>query len=112
MRQIDLGLDFLLIARATVTCRRASALSGKMVADTFSLIDFDGTRVCFLFRYSDLRKDVEYGFALYFQLPGQIVNSNFTHPRCVLSAIPLSDHHNPHETIRSIPVGTRPLSSR
>ena len=50
-----------------------------------------------LFGDSDFGKDVEDRLTFDFQFPGQIVNSNFAHPPCVLSTIPLHDHHNPHE---------------
>lgn len=96
MREIDLGLELRLSrTRASLSARRSSALSGKMLADTLGLIDLDGARVRLLFRYSDFGKDIENSLAFDFQFPRQIVDSNFTHPPCALSEIPLDDHHNP-----------------
>jgi hypothetical protein len=34
----------------------------------------------FLLGYADLRQRIDNGFALYFQFPGKIVDSNLTHP--------------------------------
>jgi hypothetical protein len=97
VREIDLGLDFgLSAARAALSLRWSSTLSAQILADTISFIGFDGARVRLLFSYSNLQKDIKNRLALDFQFPGQIVDSNFTHPPFALSKIPLDDHHNPH----------------
>jgi hypothetical protein len=44
--------------------------------DALRLVHFDGTGVRFLFRYSDLEKNVEDFLAFDLELSGQIVNSN------------------------------------
>jgi hypothetical protein len=95
MREIDLSLDLRLArARSAVSSgSRASALSGKVFADSLGFIDFNRARVRLLFRYSNQDKNVKNGLALDFQFPGQIVDSNFAHPPCVFSKIRL-DHHN------------------
>jgi hypothetical protein len=71
VREIDLGLDFRLSAAlAALFLRWSSALSTQILADAISFIGFDGARVRFLFRYSNLRKDVKNRLALDFQFPG------------------------------------------
>ena len=96
--EIDFGLDCRLgRARSAITGSARPTLSSKMLAHTLSFVNLDGARVCLLFRHSDFGKDIEDRPALDFQFPCQIVNSNFAHPPCVLSTIPLHDHHNPHE---------------
>ena len=78
--EIDLGLDLLLARAGTAfTSGCSSALSGKMLADTIGFVELDGTRVGLLFRHSDFGKNVKNCLALDFELPGQIVDSNFTH---------------------------------
>src|SRR5438874_6494009 len=99
MREIDLGLDLRLAGtRAAISGSAGRALSGKVLAHTLGFVHLNRARVRLLLCHSDLGKDIEDSFALDFQFPGQIANPNFTHPPCVLSTIPLHDHHNPHET--------------
>jgi hypothetical protein len=47
---------------------------------------FDGTGMRLLLGDPDLKQDIENRFTFDFQLPGQIVNSNLTHPPSVPSA--------------------------
>ena len=76
VRKIDLRLE--LVGRRRNA--RAAAGAGLMVLEVFldelRLIFFDGTGVRFLFRYSDLEKNVEDFLAFDLELSGQIVNSN------------------------------------
>jgi len=46
----------------------------------FCFVFLDRTRVRFLLGNSDLDQDVKNRLALDFQFPGQIVDSNLTHP--------------------------------
>ena len=52
----------------------------QVAAHLFCLVFFDRRRVGLLFGDTDGRERVENGPALYFQLPCQIIDSNFTHP--------------------------------
>jgi hypothetical protein len=90
VREIDLSLDVRFAATRTATiasCCGSSALPGKMLFDTLGLISFDRARVRLFFRHSNQRKDIKDCPALDFQFPGQIVDSNFTHPPCFFSKI-------------------------
>jgi hypothetical protein len=90
VREIDLGLDLMLAsARSTVSGCRCCALSGKVLAHALGFVDFDRAGVRLFFRDSDQWKYVKNGPALDFQFPGQIVDSNFTHPPCILSKNPV-----------------------
>lgn len=60
----------------------------KMPPDLFSFIRLDGTRVRFLLCYAEFQQNIQDSFALDFQLPGQIIDSNF-HPLCVSSKHPV-----------------------
>ena len=59
-----------------------------------SFMVFQRTGVRLFFGDAHFRKYVENRFAFYFQLPGQIVDSNLTHPLFLSSAYPLSLHIN------------------
>jgi hypothetical protein len=92
MRQIDLGLDFVAFG-ARSTRRLGCALRFRSCKEMrthllgFMLLDRAGVRL--LLGYSDNQQHIENGFAFDFQLPGQIVNSNLTHPPSVSSAYPV-----------------------
>jgi hypothetical protein len=43
--------------------------------------------MCFLLGHANVRQCVENGFALDFQFPGKIVDSNLTHPAFRISAL-------------------------
>jgi hypothetical protein len=90
VREIDLSFDVRFAGTRTATVapsRRSSALAGKMLFDTLSLVGFDRARVRLFFRHSNQRKDIKDCPAFDFQFPGQIVDSNFTHPPCFFSKI-------------------------
>ena len=55
---------------------------------------FQRTGVRLLLGDAYFRKYIEDRFAFYFQLPGQIVDSNLTHPLFLSSTCPLSLHIN------------------
>ena len=107
MREIDLGFDLTLSSSrsATVSRRARCALPGKKLADTFGFVDFDRTRVRLLFRYPDFGKDIKDSFALDFQLPRQIVDSNFTHPPVFSPKNPVRRSSQPS---RNVCLGPKP----
>jgi hypothetical protein len=49
-------------------------------SNLLGFVVFQRTGVRLLLGDANFRQHVENGFALYFQLSGQIVDSNFTHP--------------------------------
>jgi hypothetical protein len=81
MRQINLGLDFVRFARGP-RLRWRLRLSGgaEMSAHLLRFVLFDRTGVCLLLGHSDFDQDVKNRLALDFQFPGQVVDSNLTHP--------------------------------
>jgi hypothetical protein len=62
------------------------AFGKQFLLDDFCDVRFDGTRMRLLFRNSQIRKQVQDGLRLYFQLPGQLVNANH---KLTLGRIPL-----------------------
>lgn len=88
MGKVDLRLDLIALNTAgTVWLVRDWGLCLEMGAHLSRLVFFERTRMGFLLCDSDLWKHVEYGFALNFQLPGQIVDSNLTHPPSISSEL-------------------------
>jgi hypothetical protein len=87
VRQIDLGLDGIRF-RAGRRGFRGSMLSvtTKMTAHALRFIKLKRTRVGLLLRDAHFGKDVKNLLALDFQFPGQIVDSNLTHPPSVSSS--------------------------
>jgi hypothetical protein len=88
--EIDLGLDLIAInaAGARVLGRSLGfAGSTQVSADLLRLMLFHGTGVRLLLSDAYFRKCVENRFALNFQLPGQIVNSNLGHPPFLSSGL-------------------------
>jgi hypothetical protein len=81
VRQIDLGLDFVRFAPGP-RLRWRLRLSGgaEMSPHLLRFVLFDRTGVRFLLGHSDFDQDVKNRLALDFQFPGQIVDSNLTHP--------------------------------
>jgi hypothetical protein len=63
------------------------------------LMLFERTGVCLLLGHSDEHKRVENGLALYFQLSGEIVDSNLTHPAFLYPAFCLGLHFGLTESI-------------
>ena len=82
MGKIDLGLDSIFGGR------RPRGLGGTLRLGSggleisphcFGFVVFERTGMGFLFRDANQWQHVQYGFALNFQFPGQIVDSNLTH---------------------------------
>ena len=83
MREIDLGLDFVALAAGAGRFGRRGLSFGsgaEMGAHFFCLVLLDRTGVRFVFGNSDFGQDIKNRLALDFQFPGQIVDSNLTHP--------------------------------
>jgi hypothetical protein len=89
--KIDLGFDFVAVGAG-----RPGGPSGgmgqftvrpKMGTNLIGIIPFKRTGVGLFFSHSRLDKYVENGFTFDFQFPGQIVNSNLTHPPSIPSGI-------------------------
>jgi len=83
VRQVDLRLDPVRInpagARA-FPCTMALAGSPEMCTDLLGFVVLKRTGMRFLLRDSGFNQHVENRFAFNFQLPGQVVDSNLTHP--------------------------------
>jgi hypothetical protein len=81
VRQVDLGLDFIGVAPGA---RRAGGRRlGRRVEVSpylFGLVVFQRTGMGLFLGHSDFREDIENSLAFDFQFPGQIVDSNLTHP--------------------------------
>ena len=83
VRQINLGLDFFFAAQwASRASRRRLRFGRATDVDPhfFRFMLLQRTGMGLLLRHSDERQRVENGFAFNFQLPGEIVDSNLTHP--------------------------------
>jgi hypothetical protein len=82
VRQINLGPDFVRVAPTPGLRWRGLRLSGgaKMSPHLLRFVLFDRTGVCLLLGHSDFDQDIQNRLALDFELPGQIVDSNLTHP--------------------------------
>ena len=83
MGEVNLGLDAIGL-RATLARRfcRTRALSGgaEVRSNFIGFVVFQRTGMRLLLGDANFHQHIENGFAFYFQLPGQIVNSNLTHP--------------------------------
>jgi hypothetical protein len=81
VREINLSLDFVGFATGTRPGGRGLSFGGaEMSANLFRFVLLDRTRVRLLLCDSDCDQDIKNRLALDFQLPGQIVDSNLTHP--------------------------------
>jgi hypothetical protein len=82
VRQVNLRLDSFGLGarRARGLGGRAFAGATQLDADSLRLILFQRTGVCLLLGHPNFGQYVENGFTLDFQLSGQIVDSNLTHP--------------------------------
>lgn len=83
MRQVDLGLDSVFRASRPGGLRCRLPFRGgrlEVRAYFFRFVVLERAGMSFLFRDAHNRQHVEYGFALNFQFPCQIVDSNLTHP--------------------------------
>jgi hypothetical protein len=56
------------------------ARAAKMGANFFRFVLFQGAGMGLLLGYANIRQHVENGLAFNFQFPGQIIDSNLTHP--------------------------------
>jgi len=90
MRQINLGLDFFVAARRTCGARRGT-LRFSGAADIgphfFCFVLLQRTGMRFFLGHPDMRQRIENRFALHFQFPGEIVDSNLTHPAFLFPAL-------------------------
>jgi hypothetical protein len=80
--EVDLGLDFFRLTAGTATARRRARF-GRVVEVAphflcFVILERTGVRL--LLGDSNFGEDIKNGLALDFQFPGQIVDSNLTHP--------------------------------
>jgi hypothetical protein len=67
-----------------------------MLANLFRFVLFERTGMRFLLSHPNERQHIEDGFAFNFQLSGEIVDSNLTHPAfLVLRVVPKSSSQ-PH----------------
>jgi hypothetical protein len=83
MREVDLGLDLFFAASSTGGFRRTRRRVGsaaEMFAHQVRFVIFQGTGVRLLLRHAHRGQHVKNFLALDFQLTGQIVDSNLTHP--------------------------------
>jgi len=90
VREINLGLDAIRFwATLARRFRRSRTLSGgaEVRANFVGFMVFQRTGMRLLLSDANFRQHIENGFAFYFQLPGQIVNSNLTHPPLFSSGV-------------------------
>jgi len=84
VRKINLGPDLVWLSVATARGRlrrRVRLARAVEVSPNFlRFVLFERAGMGFLLGDADFGQHIENGFALDFQLPGQIVNSNLTHP--------------------------------
>src|ERR1035438_5869347 len=94
MREVDLGLDFFFAMSGTRRrpCRTRGRIgtAAEMLAHQIRFVVFQGTGVRFLLRDAYRGEGVKNFLALDFQLTGQIVNSNLTHPLSFLFVFSLT----------------------
>ena len=87
VRQINLGLNFFFSAQRTRGARRRRLPIGRAAdvdSNFFRFVLLQRTGMRFLLGDAHQRQRIENGFALDFQLPGEIVDSNLTHPAFLL----------------------------
>jgi hypothetical protein len=82
--KVDLGLDFGLVPSFF---RSGRGLGRKVLTNLFRLIVLKRARVGLLLDNANFIQYIQNGFALYFKLSGQIIDSNF-HPFCISSEYP------------------------
>jgi hypothetical protein len=90
MRQINLGFDFFLAARRTRSSRRGTlrfSRASDIGPHFFCFMLLQRTRMRLLLGHSDMWQRIENRFALDFQFPGEIVDSNLTHPAFLFPAL-------------------------
>jgi len=92
MREVDLGLDFVFAAsgtRSLCRTRRRFGAATEMFPHQIRLVVFQRTGVRFLLRDAHRGQHVKNFLALDFQLTGQIIDSNLTHPLSFPLLVPL-----------------------
>ena len=83
MRQINLCFDFVSVAARTRRARRRGLCVGssaEMGPHLLCFVLLDRTRMRLFLSDANFDQDIKNRLALDFQFPGQIVNSNLTHP--------------------------------
>jgi hypothetical protein len=89
MGEVNLGLDRFFTAGGA--CRPGTGtffgMGAEVLADQFGFVLFQGTGMRLLLGNADEWEGVKNGFALDLQFPGQIVDSNLTHPALVSSRL-------------------------
>jgi hypothetical protein len=83
MRQVNLCFDFVGVAARTRRARRRGLCVGssaEMRPHFFCFVLLDRTRMRLFLGDANFDQDIKNRLALDFQFPGQIVNSNLTHP--------------------------------
>jgi hypothetical protein len=107
--QIDFGLDFFFATQWTRRLRAGRRRFGRAAQvdpHFFRFMILDGTGMGLLLRHPDGSQRVENGFALHFQLSGEIVNSNLAHPAFLVLRVALKSSLQPHGAQR--PAFARP----
>src|SRR5450755_3029953 len=93
MREIDLGLDLVFAVSGTRRRLRGTGCRigapAEMLAHQIRFVVFQRTGVRFLLRDTHRGQRVKNFLALDFQLTGQIVDSNLTHPLSFPLLVPL-----------------------
>jgi hypothetical protein len=95
MGEVNLGLDRVFSAGGAGGSGGGPffGMGAEVFADQFGFMFFQGTGMCLLFGNADQGQGIKNSLALDFQLPGQIIDSNLTHPLSrSLPPIPLSSH--------------------
>jgi hypothetical protein len=95
VREVDFGLDPFVAVSGTRSLRRTGRPLGaaaEMFPHQLRFMLFQRTGVRFLLRDAHRGQHVKNFFALDFQLTGQIVDSNLTHPPSFPLLAPLSSH--------------------
>jgi len=92
IRQVNLGLDAFVAVGGTRSLRRTRRSLGaaaEMLPHQFRFVIFQRTGVRFLLRHAHRGQHVKNFLALDFQLTGQIIDSNLTHPLLFPLLVPL-----------------------
>jgi len=92
VRKINLGPDLVWLGVTTARGRLRRCLRLARAAEVnpnfFRFVLFERAGMGFLLSDTDFGQHIENRFALDFQLPSQIVNSNLTHPPLCSSELP------------------------
>ena len=102
VRQVNLGLDFFFAAqraRGLHRSRRGLGRAAQMDPHFIRFMILERTGMGLLLRHPDGGQRVENGFALNFQLPGEIVDSNLAHPAFLVLRVALRSSSQPHGVI-------------